>query len=239
MGRKVGAEEFARICSALQARGAENINLVTGSHAAPALAAALEAARNGGLKLPVFWNSSSYEGPASLSLLENALDGYLPDLKTLDSSLSGRLFNAPDYPGHAQRAIRWMMASRELRFSGGVLVSGVIIRHLVLPGCLESTRRVLRWFAEYGQGRALLSLMTQYTPVNGGRRPGGEQAPSRQVEAGEYETLLRWLEEFDIEDGFYQELIHDDSWLPDFRRPNPFSSALSKPVWHWKEGFLP
>ncbi|MDR3138918.1 MAG: radical SAM protein, partial [Treponema sp.] len=225
-------------CLALQAGGAENINLVTGSHAVPALAAALETARDRGLKLPVFWNSSSYEGPAALALLEDALDGYLPDLKTLDSALSGRLFNAPDYPECAQKAIRRMMDLRELRFSGGVLISGVIIRHLVLPGCLESTRGVLRWFAEYGQGRALLSLMTQYTPVKAGEgRPG--EAPPGYVEAGEYETLLRWLEEFDIEDGFYQELVKDNRWLPDFSRPNPFSSALSKPVWHWKEGFLP
>jgi putative pyruvate formate lyase activating enzyme len=251
MGRVVGTEEFVRLCLALQDRGAENINIVTGSHVVPALVPALEAARGQGLKLPVFWNSSAYESPAALSLLEGIVDGYLPDLKTLDRGLSAGLFNAPDYPPRAEAAIKGMMRCRPLRFSGEALVSGVIIRHLVLPGHLESTRQVLRWFAEHGRDRALLSLMTQYTPIKGpapdvagdraenraGRIPG--TAPAGYVETEEYETLLRWLEEFDIDNGFYQELIHDTGWLPDFSRPNPFSSALSQPVWHWKDGFLP
>jgi putative pyruvate formate lyase activating enzyme len=233
-GRAVGTEELVRIYSVLRERGAENINIVTGSHVVPALVVALETARDRGFTLPVFWNSSAYEGLAALSLLENALDGYLPDLKTLDPVLSGRLFNAPDYPKHAEAAIRWMLSRRELRFSGGSLVSGVIIRHLVLPGYLESTRQVLRWFAEHCRGRALLSLMTQYTPVKSGK-PG---APAGYVKTEEYETLLRWLEEFEIEDGFYQELTPGSAWIPDFNRPNPFSSTLSEPVWHWQKGFL-
>jgi putative pyruvate formate lyase activating enzyme len=239
MGRVVGTEEFIRICSALQEMGAENINIVTGSHVIPALGFALEAARNRGLTLPVFWNSSAYESLPALSLLENAVDGYLPDLKTLDPVLSGRFFNAPDYPKYAEAAIRRMINHRELRFNGSVLAAGVIIRHLVLPGYLESTRQVLRWFAEHCRGRALLSLMTQYTPVKSGK-PDAESVrpPARYVEAEEYETLLRWLEEFDIEDGFYQELAPDKGWLPDFKHPNPFSSALSEPVWHWQKGFL-
>jgi putative pyruvate formate lyase activating enzyme len=230
----VGTEEWVRICSVLQERGAENINIVTGSHVVPALVFALEAARNRGLTLPVFWNSSAYESQSTLALLENAVDGYLPDLKSLDPVLSGRLFNAPDYPKNAEAAIQWMMERRQLRYRGKVLVSGVIVRHLVLPGHLESTRQVLRWFAEHCRGRALLSLMTQYTPVK-----NFPEAPAGYTEREEYETLLRWLEEFAIEDGFYQELTPDNSWLPDFNRPNPFSSALSEPVWHWREGFLP
>jgi putative pyruvate formate lyase activating enzyme len=234
MGRAVGTEELIRICAALREKGAENINVVTGSHVVPALALALETARSRGLTLPVFWNSSAYESPAALALLENAVDGYLPDLKSLDPVLSGRLFNAPDYPQRAEAAIRRMMEHRKLRYRGGVMVSGVIVRHLVLPGHLESTRQVLRWFAENCRGRALLSLMTQYTPVK-----NSAEAPARYTDREEYETLLRWLEEFDIEEGFYQELTPDKGWLPDFNRPNPFSSALSEPVWHWREGFLP
>jgi putative pyruvate formate lyase activating enzyme len=74
--------------------------------------------------------------------------------------------------------------------------------------------------------------MTQYTPVGSGDMPG------RHVNQAEYETLLRWLEELNIEDGFYQELVTGSDWLPDFTRQNPFSSDLSTPVWHWKEGFV-
>jgi putative pyruvate formate lyase activating enzyme len=75
--------------------------------------------------------------------------------------------------------------------------------------------------------------MTQYTPMKGGR-----DVPGRYVNQEEYETVLGWLEEYGIEDGFYQELVPDNEWLPDFNRTNPFSSQLSLPVWHWKEGLL-
>jgi putative pyruvate formate lyase activating enzyme len=106
----------------------------------------------------------------------------------------------------------------------------VIVRHLVLPGYLEATREVLRWFADHCRGRARLSLMTQYTPLGSG--------PRDFLEPREYDRALGWLEEYGIEDGYYQELVTDDGWLPDFNRPNPFSSELSLPVWHWKKGFL-
>jgi putative pyruvate formate lyase activating enzyme len=245
MGRTVKEQEFIRLCLALQELGAENINIVTGSHAAPVLASGIGAARKQGLRIPVLWNSSAYEGLEALALLKEAVEVWLPDLKTLDSGISASLFKAPDYPEQATAAILRMMEYRgRLRFgkpqgslgggyTGPVLVSGVIIRHLVLPGFLESTREVLRWFAEHGRTRALLSLMTQYTPVN-----SAGEVPDRYVSQSEYDTVLGWLEEFEIEDGFFQELVPDSGWLPDFTRENPFSSDLSLPVWHWKKGML-
>jgi putative pyruvate formate lyase activating enzyme len=259
MGRVVDEAEFTRICLALQERGAENINLVTGSHQAPAIARFLRAARKQGLRIPLLWNSSAYEGPEALSPLEDLIDLYLPDLKTLDAAVSARFFKAPDYPEAAEQAILRMLEYRgELRWEdrgepgaenpgelqgkdqdgpgtgAPVLVSGVMIRHLVLPGYLASTRQVLQWFAEHCQGRALLSLMTQYTPVG----PDPSKRPGGYVGQDEYGQILEWLEEYGIEDGFCQELVPDDSWLPDFKRVNPFSSELSEPVWHWREGFI-
>jgi putative pyruvate formate lyase activating enzyme len=236
MGRVVEDREFARICLALQEKGAENINIVTGSHAAPALVRGLAAARSQGLVIPVLWNSSGYEGPEMLSLLSDTVDVYLPDLKTLGIEEARRFFNAPDYPDRAKTAILKMMEHRELRYSedGTVLVSGVMIRHLVIPGFLEATRKVFRWFAENAQGRALLSVMTQYTPVG----IGPLAPPARYVGEDEYDMVISWLEEFGIDDGFCQELIAGSDWLPDFRRANPFSSSLSTPVWHWREGFI-
>jgi putative pyruvate formate lyase activating enzyme len=238
MGRPVKTEEFAALALRLQELGAENINIVTGSHAVPAIAAGIDAARSGGLRIPVLWNSSAYESSGALELLKDRVDVYLPDLKTLDADISGRFFKAPGYGETAAAAILRMMEYRPLRYAGAVLESGVIIRHLALPGYLGSTRKVLRWFARHCRGRALLSLMTQYTPV----RPEGEKEsqgrPGRFISRGEYETLIRWLEEFGIDDGFCQEPVRGDGWLPDFRRENPFSSALSLPVWHWRFGFI-
>jgi putative pyruvate formate lyase activating enzyme len=218
MGRALSTGEFAAICLRLQELGAENINIVTGSHAVPAIVAGLECARSQGMRIPVLWNSSGYDG--DLSLLEGVIDGYLPDLKTLDPGLAAKFFNAPDYPEHAVAAILRML---ELK---GSRKNAVIIRHLVLPGHLEATREALRWFAEHCQGRALLSVMTQYTPLGAG-------APQHYVNEREYDAVLAMLEEFGIEDGFYQELNPGDDWLPDFTRYNPFSSELSVPVWHW------
>jgi len=225
LGRAVSTDEFTALCLELQNRGAENINIVTGSHAVPAIAQCLSAAKNAGLRLPVLWNSSGYENPETLELLDGYIDIWLPDLKTLDSALAARFFNAPDYPTAAAGAILWMMRNRP---------GGVIIRHLILPGYLESTRAVLRWFADNAQSGTQLSLMTQYTPIGVSTPMGGaEQAPERFLGKREYETVLGWLEEFGIEDGFCQELVAGSDWLPDFNRPNPFASDLSVAVWHF------
>lgn len=261
LGRLVDTEELARICLTLQGRGAENINIVTGSHAVPALVDGIAAARRGPasgegrgggpLSIPVLWNSSAYEVPETLELLSGAVEVFLPDLKTLDRSLSERYYNAPNYPETAAAAIGKMLELRRLRFeeragSGEVMVSGVMVRHLVLPGHLDSTRKVLRWFAEHCAGRALLSLMFQYTDMAAARPadfPAERTGPDRRISEAEYHTVLGWLREYGVEDGYCQEPPGSDpaadaEWLPDFERTNPFPSELSTPVWHWREGFV-
>ncbi|MDR0583036.1 MAG: radical SAM protein [Treponema sp.] len=224
LGRAVSVDEFAGICLALRDRGAENINIVTGSHAVPAITRGIAAARSAGLALPVLWNSSAYESLSALAMLKDHVDIYLPDLKTLDGGLAAKWFGAPDYPETAATAIRAMIAVRPGK---------VIVRHLILPGFLDCTRTVLRWFAGHAKGGALLSLMTQYTPVpqSCGQTDG---VPSRFLSEAEYETVIGWLEEFGIEDGFCQEPVPGGGLLPDFNRPNPFPPGLSVPVWHWK-----
>ena len=263
MGRIVSAAEFADICLALQDKGAENINIVTGSHAAPAIACGIETGRKQGLSIPVLWNSSGYDGMETLEILKDFVDIYLPDLKTLDSKIAARFFNAADYPEHATAAILKMMENSDKM---------VIIRHLIIPGYLDNTRQVLRWFAENCHGRAKgtaqLSLMTQYTPVHAPaaktaavktaavktaavktaavktaavKTPGSDTSaspdqaiPSSFLSEDEYDKVISMLDEFGIEDGFCQELVTGSDWLPDFNRVNPFSSYLSIPVWHWK-----
>jgi putative pyruvate formate lyase activating enzyme len=155
----------------------------------------------------------------------------MPDLKTLDNKVSAKFFNAPDYPDAAKAAILKMIdiiKNREYKTKSKERVkSKVIIRHLILPGYLESTYSVLRWFAENIKENALLSLMTQYTPIPTSKKI----APERFVNKADYEAVMGWLEEFGIEDGFFQELLTGDEWLPDFKRINPFPSKISVPVW--------
>jgi len=278
MGAAVDNDLFARICLALQERGAENINIVTGSHAVPAIVEGIAAARSQPppqssptaqslsaakmeerLCIPVLWNSSAYELPETVELLTDTVDVFLPDMKTLDAAIAARYFNAPDYPEFAAAAIKKMIDLKPLRFEErkegpARLVSGVMIRHLVLPGHLEASRDVLRWFADQCMANrsALLSLMFQYTPPGfGARGPrintdyhGWEydpwtkkEVPRRYITRAEYETVLGWLGEFGIEDGYCQELVPGNDWLPDFERDNPFPQNMAVPVWHWKTGF--
>jgi putative pyruvate formate lyase activating enzyme len=249
MGRAVSPAEFAGITLALRDAGAENINIVTGTHATPAIVLGLDLARDRGLDIPVLWNSSAYEDEAALDLLRDRVDVYLPDLKTLDPRVGARFFRADDYPRRAAAAIlrmlsfrgepRWKNAAQgpkggESPLAASVLARGVIIRHLIIPGYLESTREVIKWFHCHARGRALLSLMTQYTHC-GGEETGGKSggAPRRYLGREEYERVMEWLTEYGIEEGFYQEPAPGRDWLPDFSRTNPFSSRLSRPVWHW------
>jgi putative pyruvate formate lyase activating enzyme len=266
LGKAASSADFATLTLALQNAGAENINIVTGGHAAPAIAAGLDLAREQGLHIPVLWNSSAYEGKAALDLLRGRVDVYLPDLKTLDPPTARLFFRAPDYPQYAAAAITRMLdAQGTLRWKNGagggddsaapLLAGGVIIRHLIIPGYLESTREVIAWFSRHARGRALLSLMTQYTPPageRGGKPPGpdpagytqgrGGSAPQRRLIREEYNRVMDWLGEWGVEDGFYQELAAAPrgggrDWFPDFNQINPFSSRFSQPVWHWKSPF--
>jgi len=227
LGKTVSPQEFAEICAALCEKRAENINIVTGSHAVPGLIEGFIAMRKAGVELPILWNSSGYDSVEALVLLKDYIDIYLPDLKTLDSEVSKKFFNAPDYPDIAAAAILKMIELTEKKFPNSAREK-IIIRHLVLPGYLESTRSVLRWFADNVKDRAMLSVMTQYTPIPNIKR----EMPQNYLSADEYETVIKWLEEFKIEDGFCQELVTGSDWLPDFKRVNPFSSELSVPVWH-------
>ncbi|MCR4789864.1 MAG: radical SAM protein, partial [Treponemataceae bacterium] len=183
MGKIVDIEEFADICLKLQDEKAENINIVTGSHVIPSLAEGLERAKAKGLKIPVCWNSSAYESVEALEMLDGLVDIWLPDMKTLNPLISDSVFKASDYPSTCKKAIRWMINHAPLKFEnvkevhdekskkrfGGEtiekMLSGVIVRHLVLPGRINDTVMVLDWLKDHVDGRACISIMSQYTPV--------------------------------------------------------------------------
>ena len=231
VGREISRAEFVEICLQLQRCGAENINLVSATPFIPSLEAGMAAARAAGLRLPVVWNCSGYELPETVERLAGFVDIFLPDLKLLNPELSGRLFAAADYPARATAAVKRMT---ELR-------PGSIIRHLVLPGLLHETRRVLEWFAGEVKERALLSLMVQFAvpepaPDRAWRR-GVTALENRRLTAGEYDLLLQWLDELEIDEGFIQEPGDEEVWWPEFGRHNPFPKEHSKVVWSWTEGY--
>ena len=267
MGKSVSCEEFSQICLKLQEVGAENINIVTGSHAIPKLAEYIEAAQKAGCKIPFCWNSSAFESVEMLELLKPFVKIWLPDLKTLDSKLSKNLFDAAQYPEAAKKAISWMIKNNPLSISeipapkdytdsngenwqkGEIkekMNQGVIIRHLFMPGKFMETADVLEWLKENADGKACVSLMNQYTPVpfdeereNLEKRKNAlSSIENRLVSREEDADLQDLLEAWDFEYLFYQELSDDTSWLPDFNKKQPFSNKLAVPVWHHKYGFL-
>jgi len=253
-GRVVSPGEFTEICLRLQQNGAENINLVTGSHIIPQLAEYLKTARKAGVTIPYCWNTSSYESVEMLELLKNTVSIWLPDLKTLSNELAKKLFASEDYPDAAKKAVVWMIKHNPLKISkknkNGIekekIEQGAIIRHLFLPGHFEETADTLEWLKKNADGKAIISLMSQYTPVPfkeeevhlAKRREALLSIENRLVNKTEDEDLRDLIDAYNFDYLFYQDLSDDTSWLPDFYRIQPFSNVLAKPIWHWTTGFL-
>jgi putative pyruvate formate lyase activating enzyme len=236
LGRDVDTTEFAAVCLALQTAGAVNINLVTGTQFIPGIIEGIARARADGLSLPVLWNGSGYERVEMVEALKGTVDVWLPDLKTLSRDTAARYFAAPDYPEVATAAILAMAEGYPPEFDeAGLLRRGMILRHLVLPGQLDDSRAVLTWFSRHIAGRALPSIMTQYTPI---KALAGRPAPADALGEADYEQLLALIDELGLGEGFYQQLVPSSDWLPDFCRDNPFSAELSRTIWHHARGFV-
>lgn len=164
-GKTVTGEELCAIFERLAEQGAHNIELVTPTQYTHELIQLLKRPMPG--NLPVVWNSGGYERDTVLRGLEGKVDIYLPDLKYVTPELAEKYSGAADYPEAAKAAILEMYRQRgPVRFEGDLLKSGVIIRHLILPGQVAEARRVMDWVAEsFPPGAVLFSLMAQYTPV--------------------------------------------------------------------------
>lgn len=243
LGREVSSQELASIFLKLAEAGAQNINLVTGTHFIPGISKALTLARKEGFALPLVWNSSGYEEPAVVPLLNPLIDVYLVDIKTLDPEVARTALRSKNYAEKIRAVLPLMLEGHDCRYSAtGAMTRGVIVRHLVLPGELRATYEVLKWFKDHLNGQALLSLMFQYVPKTDEQSSAANiintsvpTALDRKVNKKEYEQVMDWLYELDIEDGFAQDYNPDSSWLPDFTKSQPFSSALSRTVWHYND----
>lgn len=209
VGKPTDSAGLRRIFEDLIAQGAENIDLVTPTHFLPTILPALEPR----LPVPVVYNCGGYERVETLRELEGKIDIYLPDFKYADSALAADLSGAPDYFPRAQDAIREMVRQTGApQWQGDKLLRGTVIRHLILPGHVDNSLRVLDWIGEtFAPGQVLVSLMRQYTPM------GNLPAPfDRRVTEEEYQAVLSWMYLNDLE-GFTQEAESaDKGFIPDF-----------------------
>lgn len=198
-GVPVSVPRLRQIFQELIDQGAACLDLVTPTHFAPAVREAL-GERDWGV--PVVWNCGGYERTETLRTLEGRVQVYLPDLKYALAEPAAAYSGAADYFDWAAPAILEMFRQTgPYRMEGGLLRSGVLIRHLVLPGELENTRRCIDWVAEtFRPGDVLFSLMSQYTP-----QPGASGKLGRRVTAAEYRAAVRYMENCGITDGYTQE----------------------------------
>ena len=166
VGREHTPNEIADLMLGLQDRGCHNINFVTPEHVVPQVLEAIAAAIRRGLRLPIVYNTSSYDSVESLRLLDGVVDIYMPDFKFWKRETAKRLAKAPDYPERAREAIGEMHRQvGPLRFTpNGLACRGVLVRHLVMPGQLEEARAIFRWLAQETSPDTYVNIMGQYRP---------------------------------------------------------------------------
>jgi putative pyruvate formate lyase activating enzyme len=189
--RAVAPDDLAGMMLALQHLGCHNINFVTPEHVVPQVLEGVAAAAGRGLRLPLVYNTSAYDSLESLALLDGVVDIYMPDFKFWSAERSRRYLMAADYPAAARAAIAEMhrQVGPLLLDADGLAVRGVLLRHLVMPGCLDETRAILAWIAAELGPETYVNLMDQYRPA-GKVRAGRFEDISRPLAAAEYREAL-------------------------------------------------
>lgn len=215
-GKEISLERLTEIFLELQDKKANNINLVTAGHFLPQVVYALEHAKNQGLRIPVVYNTSSYEKIEALRLLDGLVDIYLPDLKYVSPEIAQRYSHAPDYFAVASAAIGEMVrqVGEPVFDERDMLKKGVIVRHLQLPGYIKESKKAIRYLYETYEDRIFISIMNQYTPL-----PHVAAWPeiNRKVTEREYDRLVDFAINLGVENGFIQEgETASESFIPTF-----------------------
>ena len=212
-GRAVTVPELREILLRLRDTGVDSMDLVTGTHYIPAIAEALAGLSLG---IPVVWNSSGYESTESLRMLDGLVQVYMPDFKYYDPAAAKKYSAAADYPAVAEAALREMYRQTGpcVLDERGLMKSGMLIRHLILPGRLEDARNVMDFAADaFPAGSVRLSLMSQYTPM-----PGLERFPElqRRVSEEENASLIHYMRVRGLEGYWQEEQSATARMIPDF-----------------------
>lgn len=199
-GNEISPNGLAEIFKALERQGAANINLVTPTHFADGIVEALEIYRP---KIPIVWNTSGYEEVETIKKIAKYVDVYLTDLKYFSSELSKNFSNAENYFEKASKAILEMRKAQPKDVVGnGVMKKGLIVRHLVLPGCVKDSIKVLDWIKENLGSETYLSLMNQYTPCY---KASENELLKRKIKPLEYKVAQAHALKLGFENGFFQE----------------------------------
>ena len=221
-GIAVTEDRLADICLELQEQGANNINLVTAGHFLPAVVSMLKKAKQKGLAVPVVYNSGGYEKPGELEALRGLADIFLPDFKYISPELAERYSHAADYPERAKAALAKMAElagvygeEAAVFDDSGIMRRGMIVRHLVLPGHVNESKKIIRYLYDTYGNRIYLSLLSQYTPMPGIEKTFPELG--RRITKREYERVVDYALSLGVVNGFVQSRkTAEESFIPEF-----------------------
>ena len=213
-GEEISIERFGNICLELQNMGANNINLVTPTHYIPLIKEGLILAKKKGLTIPIVYNTSGYEKVSSLKSLEGLIDIYLPDFKYYDNNL-GKYSNVSNYYDIATKAIEEMYRQvGKPKYNNELLIKGLIVRHLVLPGHIEDSKKIIKYLYTKYHDNIILSIMNQYTPI----KELKYKELNRRVTTQEYNELIDYAYDLGVRNCFTQEEeSQSDSFIPNFK----------------------
>lgn len=215
-GKEVSIERLSEIYLELQQKGALNINLVTPTHYVPQIIEALKIAKGKGLTLPVVYNSSGYETIETIKLLNGYIDVYLPDMKYFDTKYSTKYSKAPGYFDYAKNALYEMVrqVGEPVFNEQGIIQKGVVIRHLMLPGLLFDSKKIVDYVHRTYGNKVFISLMNQYTPLD---HVKDYPEINKVLNQKHYDSLINYALEIGVKNGFVQEEgTAKESFIPPF-----------------------
>ena len=214
-GIDISVERFSEICLELQDRGATNINLVTPTHFVPLIIDGIKLAKNRGLCIPIVYNRSGYENVSTIKMLDGIVDVYLPDFKYYSDGYAIKYSKCSDYFKYASLAINEMVRQKgSCQFDeNGNIISGVIVRHLLLPGMEDDSKRILKYLYDKYGDRVYISIMNQYTPV---RKCKYDELNNKVLDSV-YDDVIDYAWDIGIRNAFIQEGgSQSESFIPDF-----------------------
>ncbi|WP_127837270.1 radical SAM protein [Clostridium prolinivorans] len=216
IGKEISIERLSEIFLNQQSRGAHNINLVTPTHFVPQIIEAIKLAKKRGLMLPIVYNTSSYENIETIKALKGYIDIYLPDLKYFNDKYAVKYSNAPNYFKTASKAIEemYLQVGNPVFNKEGLMEKGVIIRHLMLPGLLFDSKKIIEYIYKTFKDNVYISLMNQYTPFN-----NVEKYPeiNKPLNPKHYNSLIDYCLNLGIKNAFIQdEGTVSESFIPKF-----------------------
>ena len=216
-GKEITIEELADIFLKQQEKGVENINLVTPTSYVVQIIEAIKIARKNGLKLPIVYNTNGYENVDTIKMLDGYVDVYLPDLKYVDDELGEKCSKVKNYSEIATKAILEMQkqVGKTQINENGIMEKGIIVRHLVLPGHVENSKKVLRWLKENLNEENYVSVMAQYFPTYLVKEKEEYRDLNRKLTKEEWRNIEKFIDELDFKNGYIQELgEHEEEYVP-------------------------